>query len=348
MPPQSCEEPLCHCRDVSCCGPAAAAALTAAGAYVLAGCSDDGSGGGGQAQVPEDWAQEVMEPLTIPLPAAMSLFAQESRSTDFYWDRCWTTSATEIPTSDLVLARLWGPGAEDNASVTLGVASLGQIVGGDVTVGEVKENDGGSRQSLTSSAGAGSGAVWSLTNGFTAAVVVLFGPSVDEDMIASFDAGLTLADEPALAAPAEGWQRRQAAGLSLLVGESWNDVGRPEKRNGANPWTRAWTNRIPTEPQCAVMAGDGLTGASLSEAVTGFLNDPGLTALRDSAVSAFSNDSLEGQRVDFLWSWDGDFPGCMWVVRDGDVNRAVILMRWEASGDLAQYRAAVEAGLTLL
>ncbi|WP_167202336.1 hypothetical protein [Actinomyces respiraculi] len=323
-----------------------AVALTAAGAHVLVGCSDDGSDSGEEAQVPEDWAQEVMEPLTIPLPVGMSLFFQESGSTDFYWDRCWTNSTPEIPTSDLVLARLWGPGAEDNASVTFSVTSLGQIVGGEVAVGEIEEIDGGSRQSLTSSAGAG--AVWSLTNGFTAAVVVLFGPSVDKDMIASFGAGLALADEPELVTPAEGWQRRQAAGLSLLVGEDWNDVGRPDESNGASPWTRAWTDRISSTTRGAVMAGDGLTGASLSEAVTGFLNDPGVAALRDSAVSTFSNDSLKGQRVDFLWNRQGDYPGCLWVVRDGDVNRAVMLLRWDASRDFEQDRATLEAGLTLL
>lgn len=65
-------------------------------------------------------------------------------------------------------------------------------------------------------------------------------------------------------------------------------------------------------------------------------------------VSTFSNDSLEGQRVDFLWSRQGDFPGCMWIVRDGDINRAVILMHWDVSNAFEQDRTAVEAGLAIL
>lgn len=324
-----------------------AAAITVAGALCLAGCSDDPAGPGAQTRIPDDWTREVMEPLTISLPVGMSAFVQESGSTSFYWDRCWSTSTAAVPTSDLVLARLWGRGAEAGASVSLGVTSLGQIIGGEVTVGEIEEIDGGSRQSLTSSGGAG--AVWSLSNGSSAAVIVLFGPSVDEDMISSFDAGLVLDTEPDLPAPAEGWQRRQAAGISLLVGEDWNDIGQPNERNGAAPWARAWTDRVSASATPGtIMAGDGLPGASLAEAVTGFLDDPGLTALRDPVVSTFSNDSLEGQRVDFLWSRQGDFPGCMWIVRDGDINRAVILMHWDVSNAFEQDRTAVEAGLAIL
>ncbi|MCL3777063.1 MULTISPECIES: hypothetical protein [unclassified Actinomyces] len=323
-----------------------AAALAAAGAPALAACSGD-SEDPQEAPLPESWQREVMEPLTVPVPAGMSPFVQESGSTDFYWDRCWTSDTSAVPQGDLVLARLWGAGAEDKASAALGLASLMEIVGTDVTTGETQQVRGGSRQPLTSSTG--SGAVWTLTGTPSTAVVVLFGPSVDDDMVSAFEAGLALADEPEPQAPAEGWQRRQAAGLWLLVGEDWNDIGQPEERNGAAPWSRAWTDRVEdSRLPGTVMAGDGLAGASLTEAVAGFLKDPGVTALREAAVSAFSNGSLEGQRVDFLWSGAGDYHGCLWLVRDGDVNRAVILLRWDDSDAFEQNRADAEAGLALV
>ena len=115
-------------------GACAAAAATGAGALVA--CSAGGAQDRGAASLPDGWGLETMEPLTTPVPAGMSPFSQETGSARFYWDRCWATDTSAVAGSDLLLVRLWGPGAEDDVSSENGLASLNEVVGTDVTLGD--------------------------------------------------------------------------------------------------------------------------------------------------------------------------------------------------------------------
>lgn len=326
-------------------GARAAVAMTGSGTLVA--CSDGGSQDRGPASLPDGWGLETMEPLTTPVPAGMSPFTQETGSALFYWDRCWASDTSTVAGSDLVLARLWGPGAEDDVSSENGLAALKEVVGADVTLGDTDRTGSGERWLLTYTAG--SGALWTVSNDRSQAVVVLFGPKVDESMVSSFDAGLVMTDEPDLSVHSDLWQCRQAEGVSVLVGRDWNDIGKPEARGGAVTWARAWTDRAEGSPlPGSVMVGDGPPGATLDETVAGFLQDPGITELREAQTHAFHTDTVEGQAVSFLWSKAGDFAGSVWFTREDDVTKAVLLLHWDASANHGRHRVVFENGIALL
>ena len=279
----------------------------------LAACS-----GRDSTELPKGWSTHIMEPLTIPVPEGLAAWTQDTGSASFYWDRCWAANPDALSASTVVLARLWGQGAVDDASPADGVACLSDLVGAQVTVGDVTEVGGGSwRQELSSQAG--KGVLWNLVNGVSRAVVILFGPDIDDDAVSGFGGSLVLAKEPSLDAPPAGWQRRQASGLSVLVGADWNDIGTPPERGdgGGEQWTRGWILRSNSDVGTAraVMAGSNLPGASLSEAASAFVDNPGVTNLRDSSVTAFSAGGLNGQRVDFTWGGEKSLAGCVWLLR---------------------------------
>lgn len=313
----------------------------------LAACSGHDS-----TELPKGWSTHIMEPLTIPVPEGLVAWTQDTGSASFYWDRCWAANPDALSTSTVVLARLWGQGAVDDASPADGVACLSVLVGAQVTVGDIAEVGGGSwRQELSSQAG--KGVLWNLVNGVSRAVVILFGPDIDDDAVSGFGGSLVLAKEPSLDAPPAGWQRRQASGVSVLVGADWNDIGTPSERGdgGGEQWTRGWILRSNSDVGTAraVMAGSNLPGASLSEAASAFVDNPGITNLRDSSVTAFSAGGLNGQRVDFTWGGEESLAGCVWLVRVEDVNKGVMYLRWGAADSgFESDRTAMEAAIALV
>lgn len=309
--------------------------------------------GPGSGKKPEPaWGEHTIEPLTVPLPAGLTAWVQPNGSTQFYWDRCWVSDTSNLPGSTFVLVRLFGQGGSKEGVVGDAVNSLLALVREDVEAGGVQElGAGSSRLDLTSDKGAG--AVWSLFNGVSQAIVLLYGPGVTKDQVDSFQASLSLAEETARDTPPEGWQRRQAAGLSVLVGSTWNDVGNPPLKSpdAKKVWARGWVRRVNhgLGPVQGVMVGSGFEGASLAEVSAAFVQDPKVGGFRDSSAQAFKVGEWSGQRVDFTWGDAEEQAGAAWFLRAGEVNKGVMFLHWGKADDAYwRDRETIEAGIIVL
>lgn len=317
--------------------------------FLVPGCGSKDTEGEASASptVPSDWESELIEPLAIKVPDDLTPWSQSNGSSTFYWDRAWATVPEDLGGSTVLLVRLWGPGATQDASASEAVQSLAQLTGADPVSGDVSDLGGGSWwQPLTASAA--KGAVWDLTNGASRAVVVLLGPEVTDAFVASVGAGLVMDSEPELPVPEAGWQRRQAGGVSVAVGATWNDIGQPEG-DEAGVWQRGWTSRVDdiTSPSGAVMVGANLAGASVTEAVAALLVKPGVTALRDTVTTPFTSTTVqEGQRVDFTWGNGVSNAGSLWAARSDTTIDGVMYLHWaEADDAYVAARTTIESSI---
>lgn len=284
-----------------------------------------------------EWSKSTMEPLSMPVPSGGAVTVQDSGQNIFYWDRIWSTVPNEPAKSTIVAARLLGEGATNNIEVSQCISSIQQMTGVHFKLGEVKNIGNGSWQQILSSDSI-QGALWSITNGVSKAVLILTGPGIDSSAVASAQKMISIAKEDPSESPLTGWQRRQANGVYVHVGATWNDVGAPEQNDGSNKlgWERAWVSRGTEEPPASIMVGDDLSGKSLEEASLLLQDSSGITEVREETVRAFSNQHVSGHRIDFKWGLDVANIGAAWLFRNNDVVKTIAYLNWSQESSISQ------------
>ena len=309
----------------------------------LGGCASCSRGSGNSIA----WSKSVMAPLTIPVPAGGAVTVQESGQDAFYWDRIWSTVPNEPLKSTIIVARLWGIGATNNIDIAKCVSSIQQMTGASLKMGEINQISNGFWQQTLSSKSV-QGALWSITNGTSKGVLILTGPSIDSYAIADAQKIISRAREDGGESEVAGWQLRQANGVYVLVGATWNDIGSPELNDssGRLKWESAWVSRGNEEPPASILIGSDLSGKSLEEAALLLKQNSGVTEIREDTVAAFSNSHVSGHRIDFKWGLDTANVGAAWLFRSGDAVKTVAYLSWSQDPSFSQEpRSIVEKSI---
>lgn len=305
-----------------------------AGLVAVSGCS--GEGDETPTAVPGTWTTNSIDPLSYAIPEGMKVWYQESGSSQFYWDRCWSTNTKDNPASDLLLVRLWGEGAANDASAADALDSLRNINGVVVAAGDVtkvsKLGDGSTRQDLAGKGAEGTlapespqatafkGALWDVTNGVSRALILLIGPSVTEKMIATVELGIKFAKQTALGNVPEGWQQRQVGGVSYAVPTGSNDV----VLEGDYIWTAAYTVRTSEDMRTASVAvAAKVKGSSLNAAADAIMAGNDAKNVADGSASDVAlSDGTSALRFDYTFG-GGKYRSALLVAKIGSETYGV-------------------------